>query len=132
MLGVQDRSGARFIKRPHEGAHRVAHADIDAAPEHHGHLTAEQRRLVAEWGQRGHRFQAAIGRAGAGKTATVAACADAWAAAGYRVVGAAVKGEATRTLAAATGIECETVRSEERRVGKECVSTCRARWSQTQ
>ncbi len=30
-------------------------------------------------------------------------------AAGYRVVGAAVKGEATRTLAAATGIECETV-----------------------
>src|SRR3546814_20346021 len=82
--------------------------------------------------QRGHRFQTAIGRAGAGKTTTIAACADAWAAAGYRVVGAAVKGEATRTLAAATGIECETVRSEERRVGKECVSTCRARWSQTQ
>src|SRR3546814_10580805 len=59
--------------------------------------------------QRGHRFQTAIGRAGAGKTTTIAACADAWAAAGYRVVGAAVKGEATRTLAAATGIECETV-----------------------
>ncbi|MCO5306705.1 MAG: relaxase domain-containing protein [Microthrixaceae bacterium] len=34
---------------------------------------------------------------------------DAWTAAGYRVLGAAVKGEATRTLAAATGIECETV-----------------------
>src|SRR3546814_13277552 len=25
--------------------------------------------------------------------------------------------------------ELETVRSEERRVGKECVSTCRSRWS---
>ncbi len=64
---------------------------------------------MTEWCQRGHRFQTAIGRAGAGKTTTVAACADAWTAAGYRVLGAAVKGEATRTLAAATGIECETV-----------------------
>src|SRR3546814_11718588 len=26
-------------------------------------------------------------------------------------------------------IEVETMRSEERRVGKECVSTCRSRWS---
>src|SRR3546814_10107738 len=26
-------------------------------------------------------------------------------------------------------IEAETERSEERRVGKECVSTCRSRWS---
>src|SRR3546814_16963406 len=25
---------------------------------------------------------------------------------------------------------CEAVRSEERRVGKECVSTCKSRWSQ--
>src|SRR5690606_35113071 len=74
-----------------------------------GHLTAEQRRLVESWCGSGHRFQAAIGRAGAGKTTTVAACADAWTASGYRVVGTAVKGEAARTLAAATGIECETV-----------------------
>src|SRR3546814_4069264 len=27
------------------------------------------------------------------------------------------------------GIERQTTRSEERRVGKECVSTCRSRWS---
>src|SRR3546814_13768499 len=27
------------------------------------------------------------------------------------------------------GGACEAVRSEERRVGKECVSTCRSRWS---
>src|SRR3546814_15490500 len=27
------------------------------------------------------------------------------------------------------GQRCTTVRSEERRVGKECVSTCRSRWS---
>src|SRR3546814_18016110 len=27
------------------------------------------------------------------------------------------------------GLGCRTERSEERRVGKECVSTCRSRWS---
>src|SRR3546814_2311552 len=27
------------------------------------------------------------------------------------------------------GLDLEAVRSEERRVGKECVSTCRSRWS---
>src|SRR3546814_10142086 len=100
MLSVQDRIGARFVKGLHQGAHLVADADVEAALDHHGHLTPEQRRLVTEWCQRGHRFQAAIGRAGAGKTTTVAACADAWTVAGHRVVGAAVKGAATRTLAA--------------------------------
>ncbi len=109
MLDVQDRIAARFTKGLHRGAHLVADTHVDAALSRHSHLTDEQRRLVTEWCQRGHRFQAAIGRAGAGKTTTVAACADAWTATGYRVVGAAVKGEATRTLAATTGIECETV-----------------------
>ena len=109
MLGVQDRIAARFTKGLHRGAHLVPDGHVEAALERHAHLTGEQRRLVTEWCQRGHRFQAAIGRAGAGKTTTVAACADAWTAAGYRVLGAAVKGEATRTLAAATGIDCETV-----------------------
>jgi conjugative relaxase-like TrwC/TraI family protein len=109
MLGVQDRISTLFTKGLHYGAHLVTDAHVDAALDRHSHLTGEQRRLVTEWCQRGHRFQAAIGRAGAGKTTTVAACADAWTAAGYRVMGAAVKGEATRTLAAATGIECETV-----------------------
>lgn len=109
MLGAQNRIAARFTKGLHRGAHLAADAHVDAALDRHPHLTGEQRWLVTEWCQRGHRFQAAIGRAGAGKTTTVAACAEAWTAAGYQVLGAAVKGEATRTLAAATGIECETV-----------------------
>jgi hypothetical protein len=109
MLEVQDRVAARFAKGFHRGAHLVPDRHVDAALARHPHLTGEQRRLVTEWCQRGHRFQGAIGRAEAGKTTTVATCAEAWAAAGYRVVGAAVKGEATRTLASATGIECETV-----------------------
>jgi len=109
MLQVQERIATRFVKGLHRGAHVVSERHVDAALGRHPHLTDEQQRLVTEWCQRGHRYATAIGRAGAGKTTTVAACADAWRAAGYRVVGAAVKGEATRTLAAATGIECETV-----------------------
>jgi conjugative relaxase-like TrwC/TraI family protein len=109
MLQVQERIARRYTKGLHRGAHRVTDTHIDAVLTCHPHLTAEQRHLVTEWCQRGHRFQTAIGRAGAGKTTTVAACADAWRAAGYRVLGAAVKGEATRTLAATTGIPSETV-----------------------
>jgi len=109
MLQVQNRIASRFTDGLHRGASLVVDQHVDAAFDRHSHLTDEQRRLVSEWCQRGHRFHAAIGRAGAGKTTTVAACADAWTTASYRVVGAAVKGEATRTLAAATGIECETV-----------------------
>src|SRR3546814_18083293 len=33
------------------------------------------------------------------------------------------------TYALALNLERDSVRSEERRVGKECVSTCRSRWS---
>jgi conjugative relaxase-like TrwC/TraI family protein len=109
MLDVQERIVARFTKGLHRGAHLVGDKHVDVALGQHAHLTGEQRILVTQWCQRGHRFQAAIGRAGTGKTTTVAACATAWVASGYRVVGAAVKGEATRTLAAATGIECETI-----------------------
>lgn len=109
MLEVQDRVATRFGSGLHRGAHLVGDHHVAEALDTHGHLTAEQRRLVESWCGSGHRFQAAIGRAGAGKTTTVAACADAWTASGYRVVGTAVKGEAARTLAAATGIECETV-----------------------
>ncbi len=109
MLVVQNRITARFRAGRHEATHLVSDHHLAQALAQHQHLTDEQRDLVGAWCQGGHRFQTAIGRAGTGKTTTVAACADAWRAAGYRVVGAAVKGEAARTLAAATGIECETV-----------------------
>ena len=109
MLAVQERITSRFAKGLHKGAAVVGRDALAAALGNHAHLTSEQRSLVAGWCTSGHRFQAAVGRAGAGKTTSVAAAAEAWQAAGYRVVGGAVKGEAARTLAAATGIECETV-----------------------
>jgi hypothetical protein len=76
---------------------------------HHDHLVDKQRDLVRAWCASGNRYQAAIGRAGAGKTTSVAAASEAWLSMGSRVMGAAVKGEAARTLAGATGIERETV-----------------------
>jgi conjugative relaxase-like TrwC/TraI family protein len=109
MLAVQNRIATRFARGLHRGAALASSDHVARALAQHPHLTGEQCRLVESWCGNGHRFQAAIGRAGAGKTTTVAACAAAWRAAGNRVIGAAVKGEAARTLAAATGIECETV-----------------------
>ena len=67
------------------------------------HLSDEQVALVRSWCTSGHRVQAAIGRAGTGKTTTMRAAAAAWRAAGYRVIGAAVKGEAARKLAPTPG-----------------------------
>src|SRR3546814_5582168 len=36
---------------------------------------------------------------------------------------------ANQALKIGNGKKCRNIRSEERRVGKECVSTCRSRWS---
>lgn len=109
MLGVQDRVMSRVAKGLHQGASLVSIEALATSLETHSHLSAEQRSLVSSWCTSGHRFQAAIGRAGAGKTTSVAAAAQAWTSVGFRVVGTAVKGEAARTLGNATGIECETV-----------------------
>jgi conjugative relaxase-like TrwC/TraI family protein len=109
MLGLQDRIMSRFHRGLHRGASLVPDSVVNVTLDRHSHLTGEQRALVESWCGSGHRFQTAIGRAGTGKTTTVAAAAEAWTAAGYRVLGAAVKGEAARTLAATTGIGCETV-----------------------
>ena len=72
-------------------------------------LSDEQRHLVTAWCTSGDRVQGAVGRAGAGKTTAMRAAARAWESAGYRVIGAAVKGEAARQLADDAGIEADTV-----------------------
>ena len=72
-------------------------------------LSGEQAGLVRGWLTSGDRVQCAVGRAGTGKTTTMRVAAQAWSNAGYRVLGASVKGEAARQLAADAGIESETV-----------------------
>ena len=72
-------------------------------------LNDEQVALVTRWCTSGDRVQAAVGRAGTGKTTTMRVAADAWRNSGYRVIGAAVKGEAARQLAVDAGIDADTV-----------------------
>lgn len=74
-----------------------------------GMLSDEQADLVRSWLTSGDRVQSAVGRAGTGKTTTMRVAARAWTEAGYRVLGASVKGEAARLLADDAGIESETV-----------------------
>ncbi|HWJ64695.1 MAG TPA: MobF family relaxase [Acidimicrobiales bacterium] len=109
MLGVQEQIARRFSLGFDRGHCIASEAAVRKAQASAPFLSDEQRSMVSAWCTQGHRFQAAIGRAGTGKTTTVAVAAAAWEAQGFRVVGTAVKGEAARTLAAATGIECETV-----------------------
>jgi len=109
ILAVQQRIVARYRHGLHRGAALVASTVIDQSLGRHPGLTREQRDLVRALCTSGHRIQCAIGRAGAGKTTTMAAARAAWHAAGWRVIGTAVKGEAARTLAAATGMPTETV-----------------------
>lgn len=102
----------RILDRYQQGAGRgavVTDEVLDARLAAHPTLTGEQQHLVRSFCTSGHAIQCAIGRAGAGKTTTMRAAADAWRAAGYEVIGAAVKGEAARHLAVGAGIGTETV-----------------------
>jgi conjugative relaxase-like TrwC/TraI family protein len=109
ILAVQQRIVARYRHGLHGGAALVPLAVIDRVLARQPGLSDEQGDLVRAFCTSGHRTQCAIGRAGAGKTTTMAAARDVWQAAGWRVIGTAVKGEAARTLAAATGMPTETL-----------------------
>lgn len=72
-------------------------------------LSIEQQDLVRSWVTSGHAIQAAIGRPGTGKTTTMRVAVDAWQRAGFRLKGAAVKGEAARILAKEADLDANTV-----------------------
>lgn len=86
----------------------VADERIEEAPGWGG-LSAEQRSFVHSLCTSGLGVQCAIGRPGSGKTHSLAVAARAWEAAGKRVIGAAVKGEAARLLGDTAGVRTETV-----------------------
>jgi conjugative relaxase-like TrwC/TraI family protein len=109
MLAVQDRIVVRYRQGRERGAAVVPPAVTKESLARHPELTGEQRTLVRSFCTSGHRTHLAIGRPGAGKTTAMAAARDAWHAAGYRVVGAAVKGEAARTLGSTAAIPSETL-----------------------
>jgi conjugative relaxase-like TrwC/TraI family protein len=109
MLAVQNRIVDRYRRGLHRGAGLARSDALAAALAENPRLTAEQRGLVQAFCSSGHRIQCAIGHPGAGKTTSMTAARRAWEASGWRVLGAAVKGEAARTLAATAGITTETL-----------------------
>lgn len=109
MLDLQSRILGRFHDGRSVGATTVPAGIVEAALAEHENLTAEQRQLVTIICTSGDRVQCAVGRAGAGKTTAIRAAAAAWTAAGYRVLGTAVKGEAARHLGQEAGIPSETL-----------------------
>ena len=109
MLGVQARILDRWRAGRAVGSAQVGESQTAQRLGEHPELTDEQRELVAAFCTSGDRAQAGIGRAGAGKTTAMRAAADVWAAAGFRVFGGAVKGEAARHLGNEACIPSETL-----------------------
>ncbi|MGH9135862.1 MAG: MobF family relaxase [Acidimicrobiales bacterium] len=91
------------------GKPAVLGADAVRAVDGYDGLSEEQQTFVHSLCASGMAIKCGIGRPGSGKTHSLAVAARAWEAAGYRVVGAAVKGEAARLLGEATGVRAETV-----------------------
>ncbi len=109
MLGVQARVLQRFRDGRDAGIAAVSAPLLAETLSAHDRLTAEQRDLVTAFCTSGHRVQCAIGRAGSGKTTAMRTAVAAWTAAGYHVLGTAVKGEAARHLGTQAGIDAETL-----------------------
>jgi ATP-dependent exoDNAse (exonuclease V) alpha subunit len=109
MLLVQDRIVWRYRSGRRRGAAMVSLEVFNEVINRHERLTSEQVELVRAFCISGRSLQCAVGQPGAGKTTSMLAAREAWEAAGFRVMGAAVKGEAARTLAVATGIPTETL-----------------------
>jgi conjugative relaxase-like TrwC/TraI family protein len=108
-LRIQQRIIDAYRNGLHAGSAVATGGAVDAALRSAGQLSHEQAELVRWLCTSGHHLQCAVGRAGTGKTTAMRVAASALAASGYRVVGAAIKGEAARALGAAAGIPTETV-----------------------
>ncbi|THV12795.1 Ti-type conjugative transfer relaxase TraA [Rhizobium rhizophilum] len=78
----------------------------------HDRLSDEQKTAISHVAGN-ERIAAVIGRAGAGKTTMMKAAREAWEAAGYRVVGAALAGKAAEGLEKEAGISSRTLSSWE-------------------
>ncbi|MFH8642289.1 MobF family relaxase [Streptomyces goshikiensis] len=81
----------------------------NSTPERAFVFSAEQRAVITRLLTDGHRVDAVIGVAGAGKTTTMQAARVGWEAAGLRVVGASTAAVAAANLTAEAGIDSQTI-----------------------
>ncbi len=114
MIRLEAEMANRAIWLSGRASHGVREAVLQATFARHSRLSDEQRTAI-EHVAGGERIAAVIGRAGAGKTTMMKAAREAWEAAGYLVVGAALAGKAAEGLEKEAGIQSRTLSSWELR-----------------
>ncbi|ARQ13580.1 conjugal transfer relaxase TraA 1 (plasmid) [Rhizobium etli] len=114
MIRLEAEMANRAVWLSQRSSHGVRDAVLAATFARHEHLSEEQK-IAIEHVASGERIAAVIGRAGAGKTTMMNAAREAWEAAGYRVVGAALAGKAAEGLEKEAGIISRTLASWELR-----------------
>jgi conjugative relaxase-like TrwC/TraI family protein len=97
------------IARRGEGAGQVDERTVDAALAGRPELSHEQAAMVRSLTESGDGLQVVLGRAGSGKTYALQAAREAWEAAGYEVLGAALAARAASELEAGSGIRSRTL-----------------------
>jgi len=118
MIRLEAEMANRAIWLSGRDFHDVRAAVLKATFARHTHLSDEQK-VAIEHVSGPERIAAVIGRAGAGKTTMMKAAREAWEAAGYRVVGAALAGKAAEGLEKEAGILSRTLSSWELRWSQE-------------
>jgi hypothetical protein len=94
MLAVEGRAISLYLAGLGTGAGVVTPSILESvfSEDRFARLSDEQREFVIALTTSGHRVQAAVGRAGSGKTTSLEAAVAAWTDEGYKVIGSAVGG----------------------------------------
>lgn len=109
LLGIEADLLARAVAGRAAALGQVDAATVTATLAAHPQLLDEQTAMVERLLSSGDAVEVVVGKAGTGKTTTLAAAYEAWQAAGVPVFGAAVAARAALGLQAETGIPSRTV-----------------------
>lgn len=114
LIRVEAEMANRALWLGRQDSHHVVGQVIAQTFKRHDRLSDEQKSAIEHISGK-NRIAAVVGRAGAGKTTMMKAAREAWEAAGYRVVGAALAGKAAEGLEKEAGITSRTLSAWELR-----------------
>jgi Ti-type conjugative transfer relaxase TraA len=114
LIRLEAQMAQQAIWLSQRSSHAIKPTLLSGVFSRHERLSDEQKTAI-EHVTGSERIAAVIGRAGAGKTTMMKAAREAWEAAGYRVVGAALAGKAAEGLEKEAGIASRTLSAWELR-----------------